>query len=201
MPKPKSEDWFANLRRTIRETFQNISTEINDLFEERPSYIQFQMDVNKITEEFENYLKKKIDHSILHAEVRKATMEDIESIFRIYNKTWRSSPMPFRQVNREAFIKLFKQPYTIFLIANVESVDGGFILIHLEGDKNELGIINGFATLPEFQHKGLGTTLAMAAWNYFKERGVKELRCEVHKDNNITYSFIKSLGFEEVLSR
>ena len=198
MPKPKSEDWFANLRRTIRETFQNISTEIYDLFEERPSYIQFQMDVNKITEEFENYLKKKIDHSILHAEVRKATIEDTESIFRIYNKTWRSSPMPFRQVNKETFLKLFKQPNTIFLIANVESLDGAFILIHFEGEKNELGIINGFATLPKFQNKGLGTTLAMAAWNYFKERGVKELRCEVHKDNNITHSFIKSLGFEEL---
>jgi ribosomal protein S18 acetylase RimI-like enzyme len=198
MPKPNSGDWFTNLRKTIRETFQNISTEIYDLFEERPSYIQFRMDVTKITEEFENYLKEKIDHSILHAEVRKASIEDVESLFRIYNETWRSSSMPFRQVNKETFLKLFKQPYTTFLIANVNSIDGGFILIHLEGEKNELGIINGFATLPEFQNKGLGTTLAMAAWKYFKERDVKELRCEVHKDNKITYSFIKSLGFEEL---
>ncbi|TFG15666.1 MAG: GNAT family N-acetyltransferase, partial [Promethearchaeota archaeon] len=74
----------------------------------------------------------------------------------------------------------------------------GFIIIHFEGEKNELGIINGLAVLPKFQNKGLGTILAMAAWNYFKERGVNELRCEVHKDNKITYLFIKSLGFEEV---
>jgi ribosomal protein S18 acetylase RimI-like enzyme len=37
----------------------------------------------------------------------------------------------------------------------------------------------------------------MAAWNFFKEIGVKELRCEVYKSNKVSYNFIKSLGFEE----
>jgi hypothetical protein len=39
----------------------------------------------------------------------------------------------------------------------------------------------------------------MAAWNYFKEQHphVKELRCEVHKDNLASYKFIKALVFEE----
>jgi L-amino acid N-acyltransferase YncA len=37
----------------------------------------------------------------------------------------------------------------------------------------------------------------MAAWDYFKKKGVKELRCEVFKDNAVSYNFIKSIGFVE----
>jgi ribosomal protein S18 acetylase RimI-like enzyme len=43
----------------------------------------------------------------------------------------------------------------------------------------------------------LGTILGLAAWNYFKEKGLKELRCEVYKENLRSYNFIKSLNFEE----
>jgi predicted GNAT superfamily acetyltransferase len=40
----------------------------------------------------------------------------------------------------------------------------------------------------------------MAAWNHLKElkdKKIKERRCEVYKDNEISYSFIKALGFKE----
>jgi len=199
MPKPKSEDWFNQIRKNIRDTFQNITDQILDVFEERPSYVQMVLPVDKITQEFENSLREKIEHSVVHTEIREAKKEDIDKIFKIYSKAWQSTSMPFRQVNQETFLKFQKKFKTIFLIARVNSVDGGFILIHFEGKKNEIGVINGLGVLPQFQNKGLGTTLAMAAWNYFKERGVRELRCEVHKDNKIPYAFIKSLGFEEMI--
>ena len=195
MPKPKSEDWFNQIRKNIRDTFQNITAEILEVFEERPSYVQMRLPVEKITQEFE----EKIEHSIVHAEIREATKGDIEHIFKIYGKAWQSTSMPFRQVNQETFLKFHKHFKTVFLIASVDNIDGGFILIHFERNNNDIGVINGLGVLPQFQHKGLGTTLAMAAWNYFKERGVRELRCEVHKDNKIPYSFIKGLGFEEML--
>ena len=198
MPKPKPEDWFNQIRKTIRDSFQNITDEILDIFEERPSYIQLSLDVNKITKEFEDFLKLKIEHNIIHAKIREASENDIEKIYKIYKIAWHSTSMSFRPVNQDIFLKFYNHSNTVFLIANVESIDVGFIIIHFEGEKNELGMINGLAVLPKFQNKGLATMLAMAAWNYFKERGVKELRCEVHKDNRITNSFIKSLGFEEV---
>ena len=199
MPKPKSEDWFNQIRKNIRDTFQNITAEILEVFEERPSYVQMRLPVEKITQEFEDSLKEKIEHSIVHAEIREATKGDIEHLFKIYGKAWQSTSMPFRQVNQETFLKFHKHFKTVFLIASVDNIDGGFILIHFERNNNDIGVINGLGVLPQFQHKGLGTTLAMAAWNYFKERGVRELRCEVHKDNKIPYSFIKGLGFEEML--
>ena len=58
-------------------------------------------------------------------------------------------------------------------------------------------IIAGLGIIPRFQRKGLGTVLGMAAWNYFKEADVKELKCEVYIDNITSYTFISSLGFEE----
>jgi hypothetical protein len=39
--------------------------------------------------------------------------------------------------------------------------------------------------------------LGMAAWNHFKKLGVKELRCEVYRDNKASYDFISSLGFKK----
>jgi ribosomal protein S18 acetylase RimI-like enzyme len=39
--------------------------------------------------------------------------------------------------------------------------------------------------------------LGMAAWNYFQQKNIKELRCEVYVENKASYNFIKSLGFQE----
>ena len=70
-------------------------------------------------------------------------------------------------------------------------------ILDLEGKDHEFGVIAGLGVLPRFQRKGLGTVIGMAAWNYFKKIGVKELRCEVYKFNTVSYTFITSLGFEE----
>ena len=37
----------------------------------------------------------------------------------------------------------------------------------------------------------------MAAWNFFKEQNIKELWAEVYYQNEVSYNFMKSLGFEE----
>lgn len=39
----------------------------------------------------------------------------------------------------------------------------------------------------------------MASWQYLKEQypNVKEIRCEVYRDNKVSYLFIKGIGFEE----
>ena len=113
MPKPKSEDWFNQIRKNIRDTFQNITAEILEVFEERPSYVQMRLPVEKITQEFEDSLKEKIEHSIVHAEIREATKGDIEHIFKIYGKAWQSTSMPFRQVNQETFLKFHKHFKTV----------------------------------------------------------------------------------------
>ena len=197
MTDSNSDDFFSHTRKRIRKIFQNLYTGVRDFFDDHAGYIQMRLPVEKITKEFEDTLKDNIEHKFIHADVRIAKKEDIDKIVKIYDKAWKSSPMPIREVGKEKFLKIFDDPSTIFLIAQVDSIDGGFILLDSEGNNKEIGLIAGLGILPEYQHQGLGTILGMASWNYFKERGVKELRCEVYKDNNLAYSFIKNLGFEE----
>jgi ribosomal protein S18 acetylase RimI-like enzyme len=160
------------------------------------TYIQMRLPVEKITLEFEEELKKKIEGNIYHAKIREAREEDLEIIKDIYNKSWLTSNTPFRPIEKRTLQIIFEDPKTIFLIARVYGIDGGFIIIDLEGKEEEYGVIAGLGVLPRFQRKGLGTVLGMAAWAHLKQKGVKELRCEVYKGNKVSYEFIKGLKFE-----
>ena len=197
MTDNESKSRLSLKKDKVRSAFQHIIDGVTELFYNRVNYIQMRLPVDKITKEFEDSLREKIEYSVVPAEVREASKEDIERIMKVYDLAWHSSPMPIREIGKNTFLKIFEEPTTVFLIASIDSNDAGFILLDFEGKNNEVGVIGGLGVLPKFQHKGLGTTLAIAAWDYFKKKGAKELRCEVYKDNRIPYSFIKSLGFEE----
>jgi ribosomal protein S18 acetylase RimI-like enzyme len=79
----------------------------------------------------------------------------------------------------------------------VFGIDSAFVILDFEGNKNEYGVIAGLGVIPKFQRKGLGTVLGLATWDFFKKKGVKELRCEVYKNNNVSTTFIEALKFEE----
>lgn len=160
-------------------------------------YIQMRLPIEKITKQYEDNIKKKLEANIYQAKIREATEKDLENVTIIYNKAWLTSNTPFRPIKKETLKSIFKDPDTIFLIARVYGIDGGFVIIDLEGDNKEFGVIAGLGILPRFQRKGLGTILGLAAWSYLKEKGIKELRCEVYKDNQASYQFIKGLQFEE----
>lgn len=169
----------------------------DELLDEGMIYYQMHLPVRDISKEFEESLRKKIEQNILQAKIREATIKDLDAIVNIHNRSWLTSQTPYRAITHDDFIKIFKDPICIILIAKVYGIDGGFIILDFEGDNNEIGIIAALGILPRFQKKGLGTVLGMAGWNYFKEKGVKELRCEVYKDNQISKAFIMGLGFKE----
>lgn len=170
-----------------------------ELYRDGMIYIQMKIPVNKITEEFEKKLKDKIDHNIIHASIRKATTSDLDSIKQIYNKSWLTSNTPFRPITKTSLLQIFEDPDTIFLIAKVYGMDAAFAILDFEGENKECAVIAALAVLPRFQRRGLGTILGMATWNFIKKNysNVKELKCEVYKDNEISHSFIKWIGFEE----
>ena len=191
-------------KRRLRNYFISIETgkksekEIEDeLASEGLKYIQMRLPVDKITPEFEAEMKEKVDKNILHAKIRKATKEDLESVAYLHNRSWMTSSTPFTPITVETIQKIFEYPETTILIAKVYGSDSGFAILDLEGEDQEFGVIAGLGVLPRFQRKGLGTVIGMATWTYFKKLGVKELRCEVYKSNLVSYNFIKSLGFEE----
>lgn len=168
-----------------------------DLEEIGLTYIQMKLPVEHITPEFEKELKEKVEHNILHAKIREAKEEDLESIMNIHNRAWMTSCEPFRPITVDSLKKIYEYPETIILLARVYGSDAGFVILDFEGENNVIGVIAGLGVIPRFQRKGLGTVIGMAAWNYFKEKGVEELRCEVYLDNKTSYNFIKSLGFKE----
>jgi len=160
-------------------------------------YIQMRLPVDKITPELETNIKEKVERNILKAKIREAIKDDLESVVYLYNRSWMTSCTPFSPLSIDSLTKLYEYPEIKILIAKVYGSDSGFVILDLEGTNNEFGVIAGLGVLPRFQRKGLGKVIAIAAWNYFKKKGIKELRCEVYKENKISYNFIKSLGFEE----
>ncbi|MFX0072940.1 MAG: GNAT family N-acetyltransferase [Candidatus Hermodarchaeota archaeon] len=205
-----SESKFDLKKRRIREFFSTFKpkdrhrnkdvTEIQkEAFREGMVYVQMRLPVEKITEQFENSLKEKIEQNFIHAKIRVALKEDLKSVMEMYNKAWLTANTPFRPIELESLKTIFRDPDTIFLIARVYGRDSGFVILDFEGDNKEFAIIAGLGVLPRFQRKGLGTVLGMAAWNHIKEhhKNVKELRCEVYKDNVVSSRFIKWIGFQE----
>lgn len=169
----------------------------DELNREGLEYIQMRLPIEKITPEFENKIKEKVEQNIIKAKIREASKNDLESVVTLHNRAWMTSNEPFSPLSLESLKSLFEYPEIKILVAKVYGIDAGFVILDFEGPSNEYGIIAGLGVLTRFQRKGLGTIIGMAAWNYFKKKGIKELRCEVYKDNKVSYNFIKSLGFEE----
>jgi GNAT superfamily N-acetyltransferase len=174
-----------------------ISESEEKLLQEGMVYRQMRLPVEKISPEFEAQMKKKIEQNIYQAQIKEATEKDLNIIVDIYNKSWLTSNTPFRPMEKETLKKIFVDPDTVFLIARVFGIDSAFVILDFEGKDKEYGIIAGLGVIPKFQRKGLGTVLGLATWDYFKKKGVKELRCEVYKNNNVSTNFIEALRFEE----
>ncbi|TFG03915.1 MAG: GNAT family N-acetyltransferase [Promethearchaeota archaeon] len=199
LKKKRIREFFSTFKPGSRHRGKEIDEIQEEAFKEGMIYVQMRLPVEKITEEFENSLKEKIERSFMHAKIRVATKQDLKIVMAMYNKAWLTANTPFRPIEIDSLKTIFKDPDTVFLIARVYGIDGGFVILDFEGDNKEYAIIAGLGVLPRFQRKGLGTVLGMAAWNHIKEHhpNVKELRCEVYKDNSISYRFIKWIGFEE----
>ncbi|MFW9898452.1 MAG: GNAT family N-acetyltransferase [Candidatus Thorarchaeota archaeon] len=197
LKKKRIREFFSTFALKPKHKDKKINEIRDEIFEEGMVYIQMKLPVNRITKKFADSLKAKIQHNFIHADIREAIEADLESIMNLYNKAWLTVNIPFRSITIDTLIKIFEDPDTVFLIAKVDGIDAGFVILDFEGNNNELGIIEALGVIPAFQRKGLGTILGLAAWNYFKEKDVKELRCEVYKDNDISIKFIKWIGFEE----
>lgn len=195
LKKQRIRNFFSSFEIASRESDkESVESKITNV---GLAYIQMKLPVNQITPELENKLQKKVEHNILKAKVREASREDLENVMHIHNRSWMVSNTPFRPINIDSLEIIHEYPETIILLAKVYGEDAGFVILDFEGSNKEIGVIAGLGVLPRYQRKGLGTVLGMAAWRKFKEKGVKELKCEVYKENTVSYEFIKSLGFEE----
>ena len=185
-------------KRKIRSYFLSVDKKDQKEEEIGPlEYIQMKLPISDITPEFEENITKKVKNNILRAKIREAKEEDLPSVKYLYDRSWLTSQTPFSAISVGSLKTIWEYPETIILIAKVYGSDSGFAILDCEGENREFGVIAGMGILPRFQRKGLGTVIGMAAWNYFKQKKIKELRCEVYKGNKVSYEFIKSIGFKE----
>ncbi|MHA1508620.1 MAG: GNAT family N-acetyltransferase [Promethearchaeota archaeon] len=185
-------------KRKIRSYFLSVNKKDQEEEEIKSlEYIQMKLPVSDITHELEENLTKKVKSNILRAKIREANEEDLQSVKYLYDRSWLTSQTPFSAISVSSLRTIWNYPETIILIAKVYGSDAGFAILDCEGENQEIGVIAGMGIIPRFQRKGLGTVIGMAAWNYFKDKGVQELRCEVFKGNTVSYQFIKSIGFKE----
>ncbi|MFW9866524.1 MAG: GNAT family N-acetyltransferase [Candidatus Thorarchaeota archaeon] len=193
--KGKLRNYFLTLERNPKnlDKLENIEESV----ELGMKYIQMVLPIKNITMEAENNLKQNVESSILRAKIREVTEQDFEVVMNIYNRAWLTSHEPFRALELADVKDLYKIPTLKIFIARVFGIDAGFMILDFEGPENEYGVIVAMGVILKFQRKGLGKIMALAAWDYFKEKKVIELRTEVYKDNIVSYNFMKSLGFEE----
>ena len=184
-------------KRKIRSYFLSVDKKDQKEEVESLEYIQMKLPVSDITSELEAKLSKKVKSNILRAKIREGNEEDLPSVKYLYDRSWLTSQTPFSAISVTSLKTIWEYPETIILIAKVYGSDAGFAILDCEGENQEIGVIAGMGIIPRFQRKGLGTVIGMAAWNYFKKKGIKELRCEVYKGNTVSFQFIKSIGFKE----
>ena len=115
-------------KRRIRALFLSIETRkkqkeviddsVDELYQDGMVYIQMKLPVEKITEEYEQLLKDKIEHNIIQAKIRRAAKEDVDTLKQIYNRAWLTSNTPFRPISKTDLLTILKHPDTIFLKKN-----------------------------------------------------------------------------------
>ncbi len=198
LKKRKIRAFFLSIEIKKKQDVE-VDKEAEELYQDGMVYTQMRLPVDKITKAFETDLKNKIEHNIVKANIREATKEDLDSLKNIYNRAWLTSNTPFRPITKTDLTKILDYPETVFLIGKVYGADAAFLLLDFEGENKEYAIIAALAVIPRFQRRGVGTILGMASWQYLKEHfpHVKEIRCEVYRDNKVSFSFIKGIGFEE----
>ncbi|GAB4325334.1 MAG: hypothetical protein Kow0069_31340 [Promethearchaeota archaeon] len=191
---------------------------------ERRGYVYRQMELPaaRISPEFEAQVRKRIHP---HVRVVPATLEDDERVASLHNHAFLTATDPYAPIRAEDVRHLLLCPRTLVLVGMIWGAqDCGFIVLTFDehcsdeevlsaeraakegGEVNqppgpeaghEVGFISGLGVLPQWQRRGVGTTLGVKSWEFFKSAGVQTLRCEVFLGNDASYALIRAMGFDE----
>jgi len=161
------------------------------------TYILMRLPISLISKNYEDHFKSKIKKYKLPIKIRRAKEIDIESTYFIHRESTLKSDDLYSQITIEALNRSYKDYGATIFIASFKDIDVGFIILEFEGDVEEYGVVSGINVLPQYQHRGIGKRLCLSAWNYFKQKDIIEIRCEVCLKNYLSYTLVKTLGFEE----
>ncbi len=164
-------------------------------------YIQLNLNIEIITREFEDVTKERIIQKGITPNIKYVDYSDIPCILDLYNRSFMTANTPLEKITFEYLEELYNIPEVSIYIAKVYGIPAGFMILDFEGSDKEYGFITALGIIPRFQRKGVGLALGLKAWNHFREKNVRELRCEVYYRNERSISFLKSLKFQEFAIR
>ena len=164
-------------------------------------FIQLKLDIDNITKEFEDIIKERIKQKGNTPNIKHANFTDIPSVLDLYNRSFITANTPLERITIDYLEALHDIPEVSIYIAKVYGLPAGFMILDFEGINHEYGFITALGIIPKFQRRGVGLALGLRAWNHFRERSVKELRCEVYYRNENSIGFLKSLKFQEYAIR
>ncbi len=157
-------------------------------------YNQMKLNVEQTAKLYQNEID---EYRLSGIKVRKAEKKDLTIIVSLYNRSFMNGADPWNPGTLRQFEEIMALPFTAILIGSTYGEDIGFIITALEGENLDIGFICGLGVDPRWQRRGFARFLCIASWDYFLQKKIKEIRCEVYEKNNISYKLIKSLHFEE----
>jgi ribosomal protein S18 acetylase RimI-like enzyme len=124
---------------------------------------------------------------------------DIPRLVDLYNASFFQCPDPYRPVTESDMRAIFEK--STIIMGSMYGMDAAFIVNKIEmqtietGKNERLGVICGIAVHPRFRQKGLATAIGLDAYEFFKDKRVDYLQCEVYEKNDPSMSFITWVGF------
>lgn len=149
---------------------------------------------------------KQLDEKIINSPSAKSVIirnlehpdDDLNFMF-LYNAIFIAAPDPSRTVTLED-VQSFPSDRT--LIATLWHTFAGFVYLTVEmdpmGSGELVGAIAGIGVLPKFRGRKIGLLLLKQSIEYFKDKGIKKLICEVYEHNEASLKMFQSLGMKIV---
>ncbi len=186
---------FINLDKNKLNEY-NLDKIHSALIEDGLYYLQMRLPIAKITQDYISNIKNHIGSIDLNIEINEASKKDLDSIFSIHKRAWEDSHILFFPTSKEIFEILFDYPETLLLLARLNGINIGYIILDCDGPRKQFGVIAGMGILPELQGRKVGLIICLKAWNFLKNMNFEELRFEIYIENKRCIQLAKLLNFE-----
>lgn len=122
--------------------------------------------------------------------IRNLREHELQEFVDLVNISLAHSPDPFISMTLD-FAK--KWPLDQTLVAELDGKLVGFLMFESRGT---MGIPVQLGVLPEYRRRSVGITLLLSLLKKFRERGIKEVRMKVFKNNEPALNLYKKLRFK-----
>jgi aminoglycoside 6'-N-acetyltransferase I len=140
------------------------------------------------------------------ARIRPGVPSDLEAVTRLCAALWPDESAPDHEAHAASILS-GKPTRTLPLVLVVAEIEGqvvGFIEVglrsHADGcdERHPVGFIEGWYVHPQHQRRSVGRALMLAAEQWARSQGARELASDTWIDNEPSQRAHQALGFEVV---